>query len=194
MLAEGFWRSRKQGARVRRVRLVTLDGPGRAVRRVTELRHATTAYVLSWQVVVVVVDTSVFVAALLGPSGASRSILRACLDGRLVPLMGAALFAEYESLLSREALFRGCLLDRGQREAVFDAFLSVCRWTVIYFSWRPNLPDEADNHLIELAVAGAARFVVTKNTRDFRQAELRFPGLRIVQPEELQKELLSWAP
>jgi len=48
--------------------------------------------------------------------------------------------------------------------------------------------------LIELAVAGAASVVVTKNTRDFRLAELRFPGLRIMQPEELHKEMLSWAP
>jgi predicted nucleic acid-binding protein len=107
--------------------------------------------------------------------------------------MGAALFAEYESLLSREALFRGCLLERGEREAMFDALLSVCRWTVIYFSWRPNLRDETDNHLIELAVAGAASVLVTKNTRDFRLSELHFPGLRILQPEELQKEMLSWA-
>jgi putative PIN family toxin of toxin-antitoxin system len=144
--------------------------------------------------VIVVVDTSVFVAALLGPSGASRSILRACLDGRLSPLMGTALFAEYESLLSREALFRDCRLDRGQREAVLDAFLGICSWTVIYFSWRPNLRDEADNHLIELAVAGAARAIVTKNTRDFRSAELQFPGLRIMQPEELVKEMQSWVP
>jgi putative PIN family toxin of toxin-antitoxin system len=144
--------------------------------------------------VIVVVDTNVFVAALLGPTGASRSVLRACLDGRLSPLMGTALFAEYESLLSREGVFRGCLLDRGQREAVLDAFLSVCRWTVIYFSWRPNLRDEADNHLIELAVAGGASAVVTKNTRDFRFAELHFPGLRILQPEKLLKEMLSWAP
>ncbi len=144
--------------------------------------------------VIVVVDTSVFVAALLGPSGASRSILRACLDGRLSPLMGTALFAEYESLLSREAFFRDCRLDRGQREAVLDAFLGRCSWTVIYFSWRPNLRDETDNHLIELAVAGAARAIVTKNTRDFRSAELQFPGLRIMQPEELVKEMQSWVP
>jgi len=108
--------------------------------------------------------------------------------------MGAALFAEYESLLSREALFRRCLLDSTQREAVLNAFLSVCRWTVIYFSWRPNLRDEADNHLIELAVAGGASAVVTKNVRDFRSAELHFPGLRILQPEELLKEMTSWVP
>jgi putative PIN family toxin of toxin-antitoxin system len=141
----------------------------------------------------VVVDASVFVAALLGPLGASRTILRACLDGRLSPLMGAALLAEYESLLGREALFRNCLLDRNQREAVFDALLSVCRWTVIYFSWRPNLRDEADNHVIELAVAGGAKAIVTKNVRDFRSAELHFPSLRIVKPEELEKEMSSWA-
>lgn len=144
--------------------------------------------------VIVVVDTSVFVAALLGPSGASRRILRSCLEGRLIPLMGAALFAEYESLVGREALFRGCILDRGEREAVLDAFLSVCRWTVIYFSWRPNLRDEADNHLIELAVAGAASAVVTKNTRDFQLGELHFPGLRILRPEELVKEMQTWVP
>jgi uncharacterized protein len=153
-----------------------------------------TAYMLSSKTMRVVVDTNVFVAALLGPSGASRSILRACLDGRLIPLMGAALFAEYESLLGREALFRGCLLDPEQREAVFNAYLSVCRWTTIYFSWRPNLRDEADNHLIELAVAGGARAVVRKNARDFRSAELHFPGLRVLQPEELLKEIASWVP
>jgi predicted nucleic acid-binding protein len=108
--------------------------------------------------------------------------------------MGAALYAEYESLLSREPLFRRCILDGSQREAVLDAFLSVCRWTVIYFSWRPNLRDEADNHLVELAVAGGASAVVTKNARDFRSAELHFPGLRMLQPEELLKELTPWVP
>jgi hypothetical protein len=34
------------------------------------------------------------------------------------------------------------------------------------FLWRPNLPDEADNHVIELAVAGGASAVVTNNVRD----------------------------
>ena len=31
-------------------------------------------------------------------------------------------------------------------------------------TWRPNLPDEADNHLIELGVAAQA--IVTRNLRD----------------------------
>ena len=140
------------------------------------------------------VDTNVFISALLGPTGASRAVLRSCLEGRLQPLMGAALFLEYESLLSRESLFKDCLLSPDQREALLNAFLSTCRWTTIYYSWRPNLRDEADNHLIELAVAGGAEAIVTKNTRDFKTAELHFPGLRFLRPEELLQEMDSWEP
>lgn len=104
--------------------------------------------------------------------------------------MGAALFAEYESLLSRSKLFEQCRLDPAEREAVLNALLKVCRWTNIYYGWRPNLRDEGDNHLIELAVAGGAKVIVTKNLRDLRSGELHFPGLRILDPAELLKEIL----
>lgn len=50
---------------------------------------------------------------------------------------------------------------------------------------RPNLRDEADNHLIELAVAGGADFIVTRNLRNLQAAELR---LRIVSPDLFLKE------
>ncbi|MGB4059297.1 MAG: PIN domain-containing protein [Burkholderiaceae bacterium] len=59
----------------------------------------------------------------------------------------------------------------------------------MYNLWRPNLPDEGDNHLIELAVAGGASHVVTKNLRDVQRMERRFPGLQIVLPEDFLKEL-----
>lgn len=138
---------------------------------------------------VVVLDTNVFVSALLGPRGASREILRACLRGSLEPLMGAALFAEYESLVGRDEIFHGGALSAGEREVILDALLSRCRWVKVYYLWRPNLPDEADNHLIELAVAGAAETIVTKNVRHLRRGELRFPSLRILRPEELWQEI-----
>ncbi len=121
--------------------------------------------------------------------GASREIVRACLDGRLQPLMGAALFAEYESLLSRSKLYERSYLNPAEREAVLNGLLSVCRWTNIYYGWRPNLRDEGDNHLIELAVAGGASAIVTHNPRDLRSGELHFPGLRILLPAELLKEI-----
>ena len=136
----------------------------------------------------IVVDTNVLVSAFLGPGGASREVLRRALEGRYRPLIGAALFAEYESVLEREALFEGCVLTPRQRERLLDDFLSVCRWTRVYFAWRPNLRDESDNHLVELAVAGGARAIVTKNVRDFGRMELRFPDLRVLTPADLIKE------
>ena len=137
----------------------------------------------------VVIDTNVFAGALVGGTGYNRRVIRACLSGRLKPLMGQALFLEYEDVLNRRSLFRASPLSPQERQELFAAFLSVCEWVQIYFSWRPNLPDEADNHIVELAVAGGAAMIVTNNLRDFRGADLRFPDLRMVAPRELVKEL-----
>ncbi len=137
---------------------------------------------------IVVIDTNVFVSALLRSGGASREVLRRCLRGDFVPLMGNALFAEYEAVLSREALFAKSLLPQMERERLFDAFLSACSWTRVYYLWRPNVRDEADNHLVELAVAGGAERLVTRNVRDLKGMELRFDRLAILRPEDIIKE------
>jgi len=123
--------------------------------------------------------------------GASNRVVAACLEGRVLPLMGTALLAEYEDVLGRKALFSGCRLNPDERDELLDVFLSVCQWTRIYFGWRPNLPDEGDNHLVELAIAGGAEFVVTRNLRDFSRMELRFPALKILAPEAFLQELPS---
>lgn len=137
----------------------------------------------------VVIDTNVFTAALLSGAGTNRSVLRACLSGRAQPLMGAALFSEYEDLLARSALIAKSPLTAAERHQLFEAFLSVCEWVRIYFLWRPNLPDEADNHLVELAIAGGADAIVTNNTRDVRRGELSFPHLQILTPAQFLKTI-----
>jgi putative PIN family toxin of toxin-antitoxin system len=136
----------------------------------------------------VVIDTNVFVGACMGV-GASNAVVRACLEHRLVPLMGVALLTEFEATLSRDELFARSRLDAAERSMLLDTFLALCEWTRVYFLWRPNLKDESDNHLIELAVAGDADVVVTRNLRDLRGAELRFEPLRILSPEDFLKEL-----
>lgn len=101
--------------------------------------------------------------------------------------MGHALFAEYEDLMGREAVFAKSPLSKMERDELFDAYLSVSEWITIFFLWRPNLPDEDDNHLIELAVAGAATCLITHNRRDVSTGELKFPQLAILTPAQFLK-------
>ena len=102
--------------------------------------------------------------------------------------MGQALMTEYESVLSRSSPFVASPVSEAERDALWAALANQCRWVRVYFLWRPNLPGEADNHVIELAVAGGAEAIVTHNRRDFARTELRFPGLRVVSPSELITE------
>ena len=118
----------------------------------------------------VVLDTNILVAALLRGGQDVRRVLRGCLTGVYAPLMGAGLFDSSE-------------LSASERTEVIDAFFQTCRWVEVYFLWRPNLADEADNHVLELAVAGGARAIVTRNVRDFQRAELLFPQIQILTPE-----------
>lgn len=133
---------------------------------------------------IVVIDTNVFVGACLG-TGASSRVVEACLAQRFQPLMGAALLGEYEDVLGRSALFAKSRLSPAERSELLDIFLATCRWTRIYYGWRPNLRDEGDNHLVELAVAGGATHIVTHNLRDLTGMELRFPGLAVATPTQL---------
>lgn len=137
----------------------------------------------------VVVDANVFVAALLSADGAAREVLRRWLLGRYDVCMSLPLFAEYRDLLGRQELLGSSPLDAREREALFHDLMASCRLVDVYFLWRPNLPDEADNHVLELAVAARADAIVTHNTADFRRAELRFPALAVLTPAEfLRKE------
>lgn len=136
----------------------------------------------------VVIDTNVFIGACLR-QGACRAVIGACLEEKLIPLMGVTLFSEYEDVLGRSELFMNCRLNVAERNELLDIFLATCRWTRIYYGWHPNLRDEGDNHLVELAVAGGAKYIVTRNLRDVAKMELFFPGLQAVLPETILKEL-----
>ena len=132
-----------------------------------------------------VVDTSVFISALIGPTGPSRELIRQCLMGTYQPLMGNALFCEYESVVARDSILAKCPLSQTEIVTLLQAFMSISKWISIYYTWRPNLKDEADNHLIELAVAGNSKLIATNNVKDFQNPELLFPNLMILKPEQI---------
>jgi predicted nucleic acid-binding protein len=99
--------------------------------------------------------------------------------------MGNALFCEYEQVISRDEILRSCPLSAEEIQTLLASFMSICEWIRIYYLWRPNLKDEADNHLIELAIAGNAKIIATNNIKDFKQTQLIFPELLIQKPDEI---------
>ena len=102
--------------------------------------------------------------------------------------MSNALYLEYEAVLARDDLFAPVSISSDNRVALLDAVLSACEWVSVTFLWRPNLPDESDNHLIELAIAGNADSIITHNTRDVATGELVFDGINVVTPANWLEE------
>jgi predicted nucleic acid-binding protein len=99
-----------------------------------------------------------------------------------IGLISVPLFAEYESVLGRPETRQRCPLTIAEQGRLFDAFLSHTQLVEVYYRWRPNLPDEGDNHILELAVAAGDAPIVTFNRRDFRGGQLRFPSIAVETP------------
>lgn len=130
----------------------------------------------------IVLNTNILVGACKG-SYYSNRLLVACLRGDFTPLVGVALLAEYEDVLNRDSLFNEQDLSKDERNELLDALLSVSEWVKIFYLWRPHLQDEGNNHLIELAVAGGAKSIISHNLKDFRHHELNF-GITIISPQQ----------
>lgn len=129
-----------------------------------------------------ILDSNVLVSAFTSAEGASRQLLRHILSGDALALISIPLFAEYESVLARPGTQRRCPLSRSEQTQLLDAFLVRTQLVEVYYRWRPNLRDEGDNHVLELAVAAGEAPIVTFNRRDFRGGELRFPDIVVQTP------------
>lgn len=142
----------------------------------------------------VVVDTNVLVAGLIGGKKPNREILRRCLEGDLQPYVGNALYLEYQNLLNRESVQAFCQQTLVSLMEFLDGFAQVCKAVDARYLWRPNLRDEADNHLVGLAIAASAAYIITNNVSDFACAELKLLGYEVITPEQLLRLLRSWQP
>lgn len=96
--------------------------------------------------------------------------------------IGNALFPEYEDVFARVELFATEPISPEDLAALFDAVLGVCQRISVSFPWRPNLRDESDDQLIELAFARNAAWIVTGSEVDFAAGELIFCGFRVAKP------------
>ena len=136
----------------------------------------------------VVIDTSVWISALITKECKARDILRLVFQDQIAPQISEPLFREYESVMKRKKVQSLTVLTEEEQRELFEAFLSKCIWNDIYYAWRPNLKDENDNFLVELAVASGAEAIITYNVKDFKNAELVF-GHRVTTPEDFIRRL-----
>lgn len=134
----------------------------------------------------VVLDTNVLAAA-HSRNGAAFALLGALRANQFCMLASVPLFLEYEAVLKRPEQ-----LAQGQRSvASVDAFLDALALRVepvhLYYLWRPQLRDAADEMLLETALNGQAGALVTFNGGDFDAA--RKFALPVLTPAEFLQQL-----
>lgn len=101
-------------------------------------------------------------------------------------LMNTTLSMEYYAVLTDPLALKKLNLTKGEVVDFLAKLVQKAKFQEIYFLWRPNLRDEKDNFLMELAIAGKAGAIITFNKKDFMESELKW-NMAILTPKEYMK-------
>jgi putative PIN family toxin of toxin-antitoxin system len=131
-----------------------------------------------------VLDTNILVAGFSSQSGASYALLEHAMSGRFVMLASPALWLEYEATLKRADIVQLHGLTEADIDDALNALAGVVTSVQSHFLWRPQLRDPKDELVLEAAVNGMARYLITLNVRDFTPAAHTF-GIALSNPAKL---------
>jgi putative PIN family toxin of toxin-antitoxin system len=120
----------------------------------------------------VVLDSNVYVSAFVLPGGAVSQLMAALLRGQAEPLISRPIMAEVLGVLGRKFA-----ADREQL-ARTALFLSGFAEQVVSRERLHVLSDEPDNRILECAVTGHARWIVTGDRQMLKLG--RYEGIQIV--------------
>jgi putative PIN family toxin of toxin-antitoxin system len=135
----------------------------------------------------VVLDTNVLVSGLLSPYGAPGELLRLVAVGALRLCYDVRILEEYREVLQRPAF-------PFARDRV-DALLAQVTAEGVMVGATPlpaPLPDPDDEAFLAVALAGSARYLVTKNPRHFPSKYRQ--GMRVVSPGDFLAYYREQAP
>jgi putative PIN family toxin of toxin-antitoxin system len=138
----------------------------------------------------IVLDTSVMVAGWRSNRGAAFAILERVNTREVIALTTTALFLEYEAVLKRPEHRDVLGFSEADVDRVLGVFARLMQPVEIHFRWRPQLPDPADELVLEAAVNGRADALVTYNVKDFAAAAPRF-GVSVLTPPEFLEGLID---
>ena len=114
---------------------------------------------------VIVIDTNVILSGLQSKKGVSFKLLKMVPKKSFVPVLSVPLILEYETILFKNQ--RKLNLSKDDINDFLDYFCSVSEHTKIYYLWRPVLKDPFDDHILELAVASNANYIVSLQFKGF---------------------------
>jgi len=132
-------------------------------------------------------DTNILYQALLSTTGASHFILQQVRNRRIQIALSVPVFLEYKDVLTREKSLKDFKLQLNDVDKFLRFIAYIGKTFEIYFLFRPNLKDEKDNMIVELAITSQSDYLITSNIRDFKNAELKFDELKVFTPGEFIK-------
>ena len=132
-------------------------------------------------------DTNILYQALMSKTGASYFILQQVRNRKIQIALSVPVFFEYQDVLTRDKSLKNFKLQLNDVEKYLRFIAYIGKTFEIYFLLRPNLKDEKDNKIVELAVTSQSDYLITSNIRDFKNAELKFDQLKIITPSEFVK-------
>ena len=133
----------------------------------------------------VVIDTNVFVSALLSKRGAAYRLLTLVGSGLFQLNVSVPLIIEYEDAARR--ILHQTALTPDDLDDILDYVCQVSNRQKIFFLWRPFLRDPKDDMVLELAAAAGCDSLITFNTKDFAGIE-RF-GLKAMTPQAFLRQI-----
>jgi predicted nucleic acid-binding protein len=135
----------------------------------------------------IVLDTSVLIAAFRSSTGAAAENVRLALLGELTILMDYKLACEYRDVALRVEHLTISGKTREETSTLLDMLEAVAEPVLVVVRHRPLSQDMNDDMVLDVALNGYADWVVTNNTRHFREAARRF-HLGVLTPAELLTE------
>jgi putative PIN family toxin of toxin-antitoxin system len=134
----------------------------------------------------IVIDTNVFISALISRQGASFLLFTHIGTGKFDVCLSVPLVLEYEAVAKRHSGDR-ITLSSEQIDHVLDQLCAISKHHQVYYLWRPLLKDPMDDMVAELAIAASCEYIITHNMKDFAAVEPF--GVKVITPQWFLREI-----
>ena len=127
-------------------------------------------------------------ACVLFPTVLREILIDAAQAGLYAPVWSRRILDEWRHAADRQGLAAGVEI------ALLESRLPAALVAPLGGAEGLDLPDPADRHVVETALAAGAPVIVTANLRDFPRGALAAVGLGAVHPDEFLRDLYLRAP